>query len=238
MPPWIVPVLIIPVVAAAIGVVVYFNYRWEQQRTERLRQAADELGFEFSPAGDSVLESWLAKFRLFSQGHSRKLWNVLRGRTADLDVAVFDYKYTVGSGKNARTYKTSAACFRAEDLAVPEFGLRPEGFWLRVGAAVFGFQDIDFDTHPKFSRNYLLRGPDEEAIRAAFTPTVLDYYEDRPGLSTEGAGNVLLFYRHGVRIDPADVRAFLEDGFAVLGLFRHAKPSGADPGDRDSDRSE
>jgi hypothetical protein len=221
MEPLLIPLTILGAVLAAVLALAYLNHRWEQQRTEALRNVADELGFEFHPGGDPILEGWLAKFHLFSQGHSRKLTNVLRGRTRDLDAAVFDYKYTVGSGKNARTFRTSVVCFRSDDLDLPEFALRPEDFWQRIGVKVFGYQDINFDSHPVFSRAFLLRGPDEAAVRELFTDTVLSHFETQPGVSVEGAGTTLLFYRHNKRIEPTDVRSFLTDGFAVLGMFRN-----------------
>jgi hypothetical protein len=211
---------------AVVGAVVYVAHLLEKKRTAALRAVADELGFEFHPGGDKVLQGWLDVFYLFGQGHSKKLSNVLRGRTRDLDVAVFDYKYTTGGGKNARTYKTTVACFTAAGLGLPRFTLRPSDFWLRLGVSVFGWQDINFDTHPAFSKNTLLRGPDEDAIRRVFTPAALDHFEAEAGLSTEAAGDVLVVYRHSQRVDPAKVRAFLEDGFAVLALFRPPPEAG------------
>jgi hypothetical protein len=102
---------------------------------------------------------------------------------------------------------------------LPTFSLRPETIWHKIGGW-FGHQDIDFESHPGFSRLYLLRGRDEEAIRRLFTAEVLAFYEGQSGLSTEGAGNRLVVYRHAKRIAPADTRSFLEEGFGVLGVFR------------------
>jgi hypothetical protein len=46
---------------------------------------------------------------------------------------------------------------------MPHFALRPEKAWHKIGSW-FGHQDIDFDSHPRFSSTYLLRGGDESAI--------------------------------------------------------------------------
>lgn len=220
------PILFFVAVAAVIGLVVIWGIRQERKRTEALKQAAEGFGFEFAPGGDPVLQSWLDKFHLFSQGRARTMSNVLRGRTRDLDVAVFDYKFTVGHGKHARTHQTSVICFRADDLNLPAFCLRPESFWHRIGESLFGGHDIDFESHPAFSKGYLLKGKDEAAIRGLFADDVLDHYEATPGVSTEADGDVLVFYRHSARIDPAKVRGFMEEGFAVLGLFRRpAEPA-------------
>ncbi|HET6575765.1 MAG TPA: hypothetical protein VFG68_19345 [Fimbriiglobus sp.] len=222
---FVLPLTILSV-AVAVGVVTgVVGRRRERRRTAALADAADGLGFEFHPDGDPVLTDRLARFHLFSQGHSSRLWNVLRGRTRDLDVAVFDYRYTVGRGKNRRTYSTTVACFRADDLDLPAFVLRPEGFWSRLGVSLLGRQDINFGTHPAFSKAYLLRGPDEAAVREVFGEPVLAYFEGQPRVSVEAAGGTLLYYRHASRVEPADARAFLTDGFAVLGLFREPPPT-------------
>jgi hypothetical protein len=85
---------------------------------------------------------------------------------------------------------------------------------------LFGFQDIDFDEHPVFSKKYLLRGRNVPAIRELFTEEVLTFYEGVDGVSTEANGNRLLYYRHGKRIKPLEIRDFLEEGFKALAVLR------------------
>ncbi|MEC9473853.1 MAG: hypothetical protein VX584_04130, partial [Actinomycetota bacterium] len=68
----------------------------------------------------------------------------------------------------------------AEDLQLPTFVIRPENLFHKIGST-FGYQDIDFDAHPTFSKRYLLRGPDEEAIRNTFTDEFLSSYERHKG---------------------------------------------------------
>jgi hypothetical protein len=222
--PQLLPLLFFLLIPAVIGLILLLGWQAERKRVEAFRLAADDLGFEFHPTGDPVLQSWLSNFELFSQGHSRKFRNVMRGRTEDLDVAVFDYQYTTGHGKNARTWRTTVVCLRAAGLGVPDFRLRPETFWHRVGTALFGYQDIDFDSHPTFSAAFLLKGPDEEAVRAAFTPAVLEHFEQLPGVSVEGSGDTLVYYRPERRVGPDRVRDLMAEGFAALGLFR--RPGG------------
>lgn len=206
-------------IAAVMGAVAWYAYVAEKKRTEAFKQVAHELGFEFDAAGDSAFLQSLHGLHLVSQGHSQKLWNLLRGKSHDLEVAIFDYSYVTGSGKQRRTWRQSVIGFRFEGRELPNFSLRPENVWHRMGTWL-GQQDIDFDSHPTFSRSYLLRGSDEPAIRELFAPAVLDFYEEKTGLSTEGAGHTLLYYRHAKKIGPDDVRSFMEDGFAVLSLYR------------------
>lgn len=206
---------------ALIGGIAYRTYRAEQKRTEELQLLAQELGFGFAPQGDSDFLESLNKFHLCSQGHSQRLWNLMRGTSNNLDVAVFDYRYVTGSGKHRRTWNHSVIRFQFQGPTLPTFSLRPENVWHKIGSW-FGYQDIDFESHARFSKLYLLRGGDENAVRTLFTDRLLDFYEQKPGLCTEGWGNTLLYYQHSVRLDPQGIRSFMYDGFKVLALYRPA----------------
>ena len=73
----------------------------------------------------------------------------------------------------------------SDELRLPSFSLKPEGFLHRLVASL-GLQDINFDTHPEFSRMYQLQGSDEESVRELFQPGVLEYFEQHKGLCVEG----------------------------------------------------
>jgi hypothetical protein len=217
--PIVVAILFVGCFLALLGAIAYLSHRAEKKRTEELKLLAQELGFEFAPAGDGDFLQSLNEFHLFSQGHSHKLSNLMRGTSNNLDVAVFDYKYVTGGGKSSHTWNHSVICFRFDGPPLPASSLRPENIWHKIGSW-FGYRDINFESHPAFSKIYLLRGEDENAIRALFTQALLDFYEQKPGLSTEGSGNTLLYYQHAVRLEPQAIRGFMEDGFKALGLYR------------------
>ena len=203
-----------------LGAFFYFCARWvAKKRTERFQQVAEELGLPFFPKGDESLVDLLDHLHLFSQGRAKKIANMLHGETDDVELAIFDYRYTVGRGKNSRTYKQSVIYFRSAAFALPQFDLRPEGLLHKIGGA-FGYQDIDFDTHPGFSGSYLLRGEDETAIRDLFTDDLLAFFESQKKISVEGGGDQLVFYRAGKRIKPDEVGEFTQEGFRILHLFR------------------
>jgi hypothetical protein len=215
--------ILVPAVIVAVGLTiaaaVYAAHVAEKKRVEQLLQMAQELGFEFQTVGDAALLSRLNRFHLFSQGHSKKQSNLMRGKTQDLEVAIFDYRYTTGSGKNSHTWNHTVICFHFDGPPLPEFSLRPESFAHKIGAW-FGYQDIDFADDPSFSHKYLLRGSNEPAIRELFTGNVRRHFDQKPGLSVEGSGDTLVFYRHATRVKPEAIRGLLEDGFAVYGLLR------------------
>ncbi|MBM82369.1 MAG: hypothetical protein CMJ78_17525, partial [Planctomycetaceae bacterium] len=192
----------------------------ERSLRDKLSQIADELGLEFLPDGDDALMSQLAGFHLFSQGRRRRMRNLMLGEANGLEVAIFDYRYeTTGSGKHSKTHKLSVICFTAQELDLPKFALRPEGLFHKIGSAL-GFQDIDFDSHPKFSSAYLLQGANESAIRELFNDEVLEFFDSSRKLCVEGHGDHLCFYRRGRRIAPEHVKDFMAEGFVIYKLFR------------------
>ena len=99
--------------------------------------------------------------------------------------------------------------------------MRPEGFLDKIGGAL-GFQDINFDTHPEFSKLFVLKGPDETAIRSYFAPTVLEYFEGHAGNSLEGSGQTMFFYRSSVCRKPEELKDMLSDAYEAYGVLTDA----------------
>jgi len=177
------------------------------------------MGLSYAEKGDKALLASLDHFRLFKKGHSRRITHLVQGQANEIDLKVFDYRYTTGGGRNASAHRQSVLLLRTPDLNLPAFTLRPEGLLDKIGA-VFGLQDMDIEDRPDFSKHFILRGLDEAALRRLFRPEVLAWYETHHGVSTEGAGQELVFYRAGKRVPPEGLPARLEEGFALLTLFR------------------
>jgi len=206
------------ILVVAIVSYVVSNIR-RKKRTEAFQRVAGELGLNFSPQSNEFLITDLGWCELFSRGRDKKIMNLMRGSNEGREISVFDYQYVTGHGKSRRTVSSTVACLRSEGTALPGFTLRPEGTWDKL-SSVFGRADIDFDTHPKFSRSFVLDGEDEAAIRKLFAPPVLDYYEQHAGISAEGSNDTLVYYRHGKTVRPDGVTQFLADAFESLSLFR------------------
>ena len=203
-----------------IGLVIYLIARTaqEQQRMEQLRTVADRMGFSFSAQAEPSLWGQVGDLRLFSQGRSRRIHNVMRRQIHDIDVTLFDYRYTTNSGKHNHIHYRTVVLFDAGRLNLPRFALRPKHFFHRVASAL-GWQDIGFEAHPVFTEGYLLQGPDEERIRHLFDEEALLYYTRHPGLNTEGDGQRLVFCGGGRRVDPQGMETFLQQGLDVLDVF-------------------
>ena len=116
----------------------------------------------------------------------------------------------------------SVICFQSPQLNLPKFQLRPEHFFDKIGSKL-GYQDIDFESHPtavEFSKKYLLRGKDEQTIRALFTDAVLTFFAAHPDkVCVEGSDDQLIWYQPGKIIEPEDIPAFMKEGFEVFRVF-------------------
>ena len=211
------PLIIIGVILF-IGAIIALAFYLEKKRTDTLRELAESLNFSFAKK-DPDLRGAVSHFHLFSKGHGRKVKNAMQGDTSSVNVAIFDYQYTTGSGKNSSTHSQTVIAFQSPDMNLPAFTMRPEHVFDKLGD-LFGHKDIDFNSHPDFSKHYLVKGENEEAIRDVFTYEVLDYYQKHRGVSSEGKADRLIFYRAGKRVKPAEIRTFMEDGFAVFNLFK------------------
>jgi hypothetical protein len=213
--------LMLTIVVAFLGLaiaVIWVNRHLERKRTEAMRRAAKELHLRFHAQGDECTLASLSGFHLFSQGDARHITNLMQGEANDMEVQIFEYQYTTGGGRSSHTSMQTVICFRSPKLDLPEFSLRPENLLHKIGS-LFGYQDIDFDTHPDFSKHYLLRGNNEKAIRRRFNEGVLTHFDEHRGLCTEGRGHQLIFYRAAQQVKPKDIRYFMEEGFKVVQLF-------------------
>lgn len=184
-----------------------------------MQSVAEELGMTFLPdAGNRIIEN-LSNHHLFSEGGRKKVTNLLKGRTQDVEVCIFDYKYSDNYRGNSQSIKKQTVIyFTHQDLDLPQFEMRPENIFHKIGS-YFGMQDIDFDNQPGFSSNYLLKGRDEEAVRSMFTDEHFDYFSHHLDWNIEGNGKDLVIYEANERQDPEDIKDFFEKGLKVMRLF-------------------
>ena len=211
--------LIIIGILTVVGLIIFAAWFYEKKRTEALQRIADALNFSFERKGDELLLAIHNNFDLFSKGRSKKISNVMHGSSGDMDITIMDYKYTVGSGKNSTTYSQTLIVVQSKYLQLPSFTLSPENIFHKIGG-IFGYKDIDFNSHPKFSKQYLLRGDDEEAIRNTFNDELLEFYEKNKALNTESDYDKFIYYRAAKRLGPKDIQAFLQEGINLYGLFK------------------
>ena len=216
-------VLIIGGVIAFVGLIIAGTMMFERKRRDAMEGVANELSLTFFPKGEPTMQAALGKLHLFDQGHSKKFMNMMTGSANGVEVAIFMYRYKTGGGKHQHTHNQTVISFQSPDLMLPQFEIRPERLFHKIGKA-FGYRDINFDSHPQFSKQYLLRGPNEDAIREFFDVDRLDFIEELPkGVCIEAQHNRLIFYRGGKRLKPDQIRDFMAEGFGVFAVFKAAE---------------
>jgi hypothetical protein len=200
------------VILITVGAI--FIWRKEKERTEALRRVAQAAGLTFKPAADLAEVRALGDVQLYARGNSRQATNLMTGRVGDQQVAVFDYRYTIGSGKGRYTTIQTVVLLPSVKDSLPDLQMAPENPLIKIAEAL-GYQDIDIESAPEFSRRYILRGADEAAIRAALHPGATSYFAGHEGWTVEVQSGTVGIYRADIRPKPADMRTFIEDACAA-----------------------
>ena len=215
------PILIVVAIVAGFGGLIYWAVQQEKKRAEAMATACQAMGYTFEEKGDVDALKTFGDLPVFSHGHSKTARNVMTGTVADHSVRLFDYRYTTGSGKNSHTFRQTVALFPGGAQGLPDFALAPEYFFHKIGG-FFGYQDIDFEASPDFSSHYLLRGPDEMAIRTAFSADALSFFAQQRGWNVEVRSGHAGIYRSGKQCKPEEAPAYLAETLNVLRAVTHA----------------
>lgn len=215
--PVLAPVLFFVVIIAIVVVVFLYQRKRERARTQALQIVANQLAWNFSADAPLTMIAGLDHFALFNQAHSKRIKNFMYGEANGIKAAVFDYIYVTGYGKNSQTHYQTVAYVEPPNLRLPYFSLRPEGFFTKFLAA-FGYQDIDFGQRPEFSKKYLLRGQDEQAIRRTFNDPLLAFFESYEGSCVDGGNNQLFLFRAAYRFQPQEIQSYVALALNVANL--------------------
>lgn len=101
---------------------------------------------------------------------------------------------------------------------LPKFYMTEETVADKLANVVLG-DDINFESHPKFSKNYILKGEDTQAIRSLFTPELLTFFENNPNLCLI-SNSVDLMLRSNYRLlKPEEVRELHAKGQELMAIL-------------------
>ena len=216
--PVLAPIFFVVAFAALAFFIYFHNRKKERERTEQFRAVAAQLAWKFAEESPLNMIAGLEHFTVFNQGHSKEIKNFMYGEANGVKAAVFDYVFVTGSGKHRSVHHQSVTYLEPANLRVPYFSLRPEGFMTKIFQA-FGYQDIDFGQRPEFSKQYLLRGQEEPAIRQAFNDRLLSFFESYHGTCVDGGGNQLFIFRAGHRFQPQEIQSQLALALNIFALL-------------------
>ena len=211
-------VLVVP--ACLIGFVFYIAHLRVKKRTEAMCVLAESLEMKFEAKKCDPSTLGLDGIDLFEQGRSRKVLNLIKGTFEDINAFIFDYHYVTGGGKNSSHHSQTVIAYEIcskDGSQLPQFTCKPERFYHRF-ADMFGFEDIDFEQYPEFSKAYRLKGENEDSVRKIFNETVIRQLEaeSEQRWNVDGSGEWLVIHKNDRIIKPEDCPQFLLDCTTLL----------------------
>lgn len=210
-------VVIIIVVAVIVVAIAFASEAARKKRQEGISAFAASHSLEFQPTAIPESIGIYAPFPLLNKGRNRTLTNAVLADTQETTARMFDYRFTTGGGKHQATHHYSVVYFKSELLKLPDFSLTPENFLHSIGR-VFGMQDINFNSHPKFSSAFLLQGANEEEIRRFMTDKRLSELEKYTNICIEASQSRFIIYRN-MLVDPKDYPQWLEESFKLYSVL-------------------
>jgi hypothetical protein len=207
-------VVLFILIIAAIAIIAAIS---ALKRRRELAELARRKGFLYSPRDVFGLPNAYEQTHLCSQGHSKKASNLIYGTVGESEVRYFDYRYTVGSGKNSHTYYKSAFAVQTPYRFTPML-VRPEGVFDKV-AGFFGFDDIDLDLG-EFNRKFFVRSEDKKFAYDVLSQRAMQFFLERGAISMEMRWNYCIFYYNGT-LKPAMVERLMDDALEFMKLLPH-----------------
>ena len=233
---WLIPLFFVFSIGTIVLVIV-FSIRAQRRRKEAMQEFAAQRGLAFDERGQAVQALDLPEMDLFRRAGRHGIRFAVVGEIEGMSVAIFDYRYTTGSGKNRSTHvQTVVAVGLPEDgstgeaaafEAVPAFTLRREHLFDGIGAW-FGYEDVDFPDAPEFSKAFKLLAPggrdaqsDPEVVarlRGAFNDEAIAFFMQGPGAKwqVESSGRWLCVYEPSRSWKVEDWSKRLDEAFDLL----------------------
>lgn len=156
-------------VIAALAVPLTLLVRhWQEQQRERTRAVAARHGLEvdLTRKGPPPIG-----FDLFDLGRRRRVTTQMWRRGGQ--DSVFQYEYTVGSGKSSTTHRRTVALIDLP-LDAPHLTISTESAWSRIKRAV-GLRDIEVES-PAFNDHYQVRSDDDRFAITLLDPPMIDWF--------------------------------------------------------------
>ncbi len=197
-----------------------FFTKGKRRRAEGMENAARQLGMTYTAKDEYGYKSLLGDFKLFQKGTSKSIVNFLQKKETELDleIFIFDYHYVISTGNSSVRYKQTVFFVKSSKLGLPQFSLKPEHFFHKIGTYL-GMQDINFESHPEFSDQYLLKGEDEDLIRAKLDENFRNFFTIEKNWYLEGLGYFMVFYAHNKLLPPAEITNFYSKGREIYKLL-------------------
>lgn len=196
----------------------------EALRQEKYQYLCASLGLNYLGKDEFGTKSYLKDFELFKY-RSGKIRNLSQKKSSALDseINLFDYKYTISTGKTYHVFDQTVFFMNSKNLGLPVFQMKPENIGHKIGAFL-GWDDIDFEAYPAFSDKYHLTGENENFIRHHFDETILKFFSKTSGWTIEAANYYMIFYSANSLVPENILVDFYKLGMGIYELFKNQSP--------------
>jgi len=196
------------IVLIFVGLFVY-SFKKAQKRRGDLQNLAKRMGFSYIMDRDSI-KKLLEGLKLYTKAGS--MFNILQKEQNNILWTLFEYKWRMQQSDRRSIYYFVALA-QVPNKNFTEFHLSPESI------LDFGGKDIDFVDRPTFSKRYFLKGPDEDALRKIFTPSIISFFErETEKIYIECKGDRFIYYSQKAP-KPEEYPKFLTKAEQTLSLF-------------------
>lgn len=188
------------------------------KRQFELKKIASENGWKYNPGNDWDASN-LREFSFFRRRPIEYKKNVIRGSYPKYNVQweFCDITFDEGALIAKEVYHTSIEMLSLPFI-VPRFSLEKEVFMDKI-LEMARNEDIDFEKHKKFSDIFLLRGPDESAIRNFFTEELIEFFNKGDIYHLESNGKALLVFKNLRLASPTEVTKMIRFSEKLIRKF-------------------
>jgi hypothetical protein len=182
-------------------------------RSKQLKAFGKTLGFTFQ----ETLPIPQTNFGRMTSGSLMVKYegNVLNGVIDNHIYTISDISIIEGGNMKASIYQMTVLSISNLHLQIPIFTLEKEDLFDKLIEQRFA-DDIDFDSHPYFSKRYKLLGINEKAIRKFFNKNLLDFFEKHEQYNIECLGAEIIIYRPRKMATLEEVKDMINFGKALI----------------------
>lgn len=192
-------------------------FKKSAKRREELSKLAFELNMQFHEKDEYGLKKRLGQFRLFKESGSKKITNLLVQKDAWLSstIAIFDLKIS-DENNSEEVFSQTVFFVDSKELSLPEFFIRPEDFFDRVGKFLKLSSEIEFEAYPDFDKSYWIKGDEESLVKKMVTDDLARFFTIEKKWRLEGMNYFLIFYQRKKLLDPKEIKSFYKKGLQLF----------------------
>ncbi len=192
----------------------------DTQRSREMEEFARQNGLVYEAKDSFGTRAYFKDMKLFRIGGAHKSLNMMQRKEGEFNYSgIFDYHYTVSTGKSSHTFKQTVYFRIHNAFMLPAFQVFPEKWYHEIGKW-FGMQDINFVEYPEFSKLYLLKGPQPEFISMLFEDdNLIRHFNTHPGWSVEAVGKYFVMYRSAKLQPVAQMTELIKTGDGLYQLL-------------------